>query len=128
MGVSCWFSIAGLHVTSRRPCRWSRTKVLLSSGNKTLLLCTSFKKKSIVLTLNMAAFRCLVVAYKEYPAKCRNIFQRSLSTSKVISKVTILACCDTVTTLQVKIFVQWPFSAQLFGFSHQGKFLGAKLY
>ena len=31
-------------------------------------------------------------------------------------------------TLKVKIFVQWPFGDQLFGFSHQGKFLGAKLY
>ena len=27
------FSIAGLHVTSRRPCWWSRTKAFLSSGN-----------------------------------------------------------------------------------------------
>ena len=25
--------IAGLHVTSRRPCWWSRTKAFLSSGN-----------------------------------------------------------------------------------------------
>ena len=33
-----------------------------------------------------------------------------------------------VTTLKVKIFVQWPFGDQLFGFSRQGKFLGAKLY
>ena len=32
------------------------------------------------------------------------------------------------TTLKVKIFVQWPFGDQLFGFSRQGKFLGAKLY
>ena len=31
-------------------------------------------------------------------------------------------------TLKVKIFVQWPFGDQLFGFSQQGKFLGAKLY
>ena len=31
-------------------------------------------------------------------------------------------------TLKVKIFVQWPFGDQLFGFSRQGKFLGAKLY
>ena len=30
--------------------------------------------------------------------------------------------------LKVKIFVQWPFGDQLFGFSRQGKFLGAKLY
>ena len=35
---------------------------------------------------------------------------------------------DNVSTLKVKIFVQWPFGDQLFGFSHQGKFLGAKLY
>ena len=28
--------IAGLHVTSRRPCWWSRTKAFLSSGNETL--------------------------------------------------------------------------------------------
>ena len=27
------FSIAGLHVTSRRPCWWRRTKAFLSSGN-----------------------------------------------------------------------------------------------
>ena len=39
-----------------------------------------------------------------------------------------MACCDTVTTLQVKIFVQWPSGNQLFGFSHQGKFLATKLY
>ena len=32
------------------------------------------------------------------------------------------------TTLKVKIFVQRPFGDQLFGFSRQGKFLGAKLY
>ena len=31
-------------------------------------------------------------------------------------------------TLKVKIFVQRPFGDQLFGFSRQGKFLGAKLY
>ena len=34
----------------------------------------------------------------------------------------------SATTLKVKIFVQWPFGDQLFGFSCQGKFLGAKLY
>ena len=39
-GVSDWlieghlsFHIASLHVTSRRPCWWSRTKAFLSSGN-----------------------------------------------------------------------------------------------
>ena len=29
---------------------------------------------------------------------------------------------------QVKIFVQWPFGDQLFGFGCYGKFLGAKLF
>ena len=38
-------SIAGLQVTSRRPCWWSRTKALLSSGNETLFSCKLFEKK-----------------------------------------------------------------------------------
>ena len=29
-------NIAGLHLTSRRPCWWSRTKAFVSSGNQTL--------------------------------------------------------------------------------------------
>ena len=37
--------IAGLHVTSRRPCWWSRTKAFLSSGNQTLFSCKFFEKK-----------------------------------------------------------------------------------
>ena len=31
--------IAGLHLKSRRPCWWSRTKAFLSSGNQTLFSC-----------------------------------------------------------------------------------------
>ena len=32
--VLSWFvMVTGLHVTSRRPCWWSRTKAFLSSGN-----------------------------------------------------------------------------------------------
>ena len=66
----------------------------------------------------------------EHCRKCPNVFQWPLNTSRAISKMTILGCCDTctVTTLQVKIFVQLPFGDQLFGFSHQRKFLGTKLY
>ena len=37
-------AIAGLHVTSRRPCWWSRTKVFLSSGNETLFSCKFFEE------------------------------------------------------------------------------------
>ena len=37
--------IAWLHVTSRRPCWWSRTKAFLSSGNLTLFSCKFFEKK-----------------------------------------------------------------------------------
>ena len=48
--------IAGFHVTSRRPCWWSRTKAFLSSGNLTLFSCKFFEKKKILLqTTNMAA-------------------------------------------------------------------------
>ena len=32
------------------------------------------------------------------------------------------------TTLQVKFSLQWPIGDQLFGFSRQGIFLGAKIY
>ena len=153
MGVSHWFSIAGLHVMSRWPRWWSRTKVFLSSGNKTLFSCALFKKKnllywpptwlpSVVMWLQTKntwqTWRPSVPAASEHSdnllktsehcGKCPNVFQWALSTSKAISKVTIVTCCDTVTTLQVKIFVQWPFGDQLFGFSHLGKFLGAKLY
>ena len=38
-------SIAGLHVTSRRPYWWSRTQAFLSSGNQTLLSSKFFEKK-----------------------------------------------------------------------------------
>ena len=41
--------------------------------------------------------------------------------------ITATYICLT-STLKVRIFVQWPFGDQLFGFSRQGKFLGAKLY
>ena len=44
------------------------------------------------------------------------------------NKTLIMRVHWDVTTLKVKIFVQWPFGDQLFGFSRQGKFLGAKLY
>ena len=44
-------TIATLHVTSRRPCWWSRTKAFLSSG----IHVNSSGKISIVLTPNMAA-------------------------------------------------------------------------
>ena len=37
--------IAGLHVTSRRPCWGSRTKEFLSSGNWILFSCKFFEKK-----------------------------------------------------------------------------------
>ena len=37
--------IASLHVTSRRPCWWSRTKASLSSGNQTLFSCKFFEKQ-----------------------------------------------------------------------------------
>ena len=47
--------LAGLHVTSRRPCWWSRTKAFLSSGNKLYFHVNSSRKTSIVLTPNMAA-------------------------------------------------------------------------
>ena len=33
-----WLSIAGLHVTSRRPCWWSRKNAFLSSGNYSSML------------------------------------------------------------------------------------------
>ena len=49
-------AIAGLHVTSRRPYWRSRTKSFLSSGNLTLFSGKLFKKNSVVLTFNMAAF------------------------------------------------------------------------
>ena len=133
MGVSCWFPIAGLHVMSRQPCRWSRTKVFLSSGNKTLFSCTLFKKKSIVLTPNMAAFSCHMVANQEIiPGKLGDfpsqrllniltICRRLLNIAKNVQIFSTIfehfksyfkgdnfsmACCDTVTTLQVKIFVK----------------------
>ena len=50
-------AIAGLHVTSRWPSWWSRTKAILSSGNKNFHV-NSLKKKtkhSTALTTNMAA-------------------------------------------------------------------------
>ena len=55
-------------------------------------------------------------------------------TAKKAQKLLGQICCGLFTcslllaTLKVKIFVQWPFGDQLFGFSCQGKFLGAKLY
>ena len=48
-------SIAGLQVTSRRPCWWSRTKAFLSAGKWTLFWCKFSRKISFVLTTNMAA-------------------------------------------------------------------------
>lgn len=54
-GSSNKYGIAGLHVTSRRPCRWwSITKVFLSSWILTLISCENFQKNSIVLTPNLA--------------------------------------------------------------------------
>ena len=47
--------IAGLQVTSRRPCWWSRTKAFLSAGKWTLFWCKFSRKISFVLTTNMAA-------------------------------------------------------------------------
>ena len=49
-------AIAGLHVTSRRPCWWSRTKAFLSSalGSKLYFHVNSSRKYSFVLTPNMA--------------------------------------------------------------------------
>ena len=43
--ISPPFQIPALHVTSRRPCWWSRTRALLSSGNKTLFSCKFFQNK-----------------------------------------------------------------------------------
>ena len=48
-------SIAGLQVTSQRPCWWSRTKAFLSAGKWTLFWCKFRRKISFVLTTNMAA-------------------------------------------------------------------------
>ena len=47
--------IAGLQVTSRRPCWWSRTKASLSAGKWTLFWCKISRRISFVLTTNMAA-------------------------------------------------------------------------
>ena len=47
--------IAGLQVTSRLPCWWSRTKAFLSAGKWTLFWCKFSRKISFVLTTNMAA-------------------------------------------------------------------------
>ena len=47
--------IAGLQVTSRRPCWWSRTKGSLSAGKWTLFWCKFSRRISFVLTTNMAA-------------------------------------------------------------------------
>ena len=47
--------IAGLQVTSRRPCWWSRTKTFLSAGKWTLFWCKFSRKISFVLTTNMAS-------------------------------------------------------------------------
>ena len=48
-------TIAGLQVTSRQPCWWSRTKAFLSAGKWTLFWCKFGRKISFVLTTNMAA-------------------------------------------------------------------------
>ena len=50
-----WHSIAGLQVTSRRPCWWSITKAFLSAGKWTLFWCKFSRKNYFVLTTNMAA-------------------------------------------------------------------------
>ena len=50
-------SHVSLHVTSRRPCRWSRTKAFLSSENETSFSCKFYKNMFIVLTTNMAAIK-----------------------------------------------------------------------
>ena len=47
-------SIAGLYVTSRRPCWWSRTKHFSPLGTKLYFHVNSSRKNSIVLTQNMA--------------------------------------------------------------------------
>ena len=47
--------IAGLHVTSRRPCWWSRTKAFSPLGTKLYFQVNSSRKYSFVLTPNMAA-------------------------------------------------------------------------
>ena len=47
--------IAGLHVTSQRPCWWSRTKAFHPLGTKIYFHINSSEKNSIVLTPNMAA-------------------------------------------------------------------------
>ena len=47
--------IAGLQVTSRRPCWESRTKAFLSAGKWTLLWCKFSRKISFVLTTNLAS-------------------------------------------------------------------------
>ena len=47
--------IAGLHVTSRRPCWRSRTKGFLSSGNWIYFHVNSLRKNSVLLTPNMGA-------------------------------------------------------------------------
>ena len=44
-----YITMAGLHVTSRWPSWWSRTKAILSSGNKNPFPCKFFGKKSILL-------------------------------------------------------------------------------
>ena len=48
-------SIACLHVTSRRPCWWSRTKAFSPLGTKLYFHVNSARKYSFVLTPNMAA-------------------------------------------------------------------------
>ena len=53
--TQCNIEIAGLQVTSRRPCWWSKTKAFLSAGKWTLFWCKFFPKISFVLTTNMAA-------------------------------------------------------------------------
>ena len=53
--LPCSKRVAGLQVTSRRPCWWSRTKVFLSAGNWTLFWCKFSRKISFALTTNMAA-------------------------------------------------------------------------
>ena len=51
----CSVKIAGLHVTSWRPCWWTRTKAFSPLGTKPYFHVNSSRKNSIGLTFNMAA-------------------------------------------------------------------------
>ena len=57
-------NIAGLYLTSRRPCWWSRTKAFLSSGNQLYFHVNSLRK--IILYWSPTLPPCLVVSNQEW--------------------------------------------------------------